>query len=425
MSMSRRPIQAALSSFVIGLVLTGFVRSADPLEDAKQRREIAAQRVEADVRAAVRDVNQLARTSTAKALAKLRDLLELIDDDTALTPERREALKAMAKARMRELETGAGKRTTRTLEEADRSASAAQRRADEDRRAAESQRLARGLQDVQALRAAGRTADANQMQADLARRFPDSPAAAAARIIGGRADNVADARRLRGDVASGFQGTLNEVDKSAVPEAGDYVLPADWKTRVAKRTDAPKLTEQEKATLKALSEPIKTEFKDMPFSGVIDYLQNLTGTTIVADKKTLDAVNATYDTPITAQFKRASFRTVLKKILADVNLTYIIKEGAIKVVTPEEARNTMIVRAYYIGDLAGIVDVRISPLLRELQMQAAIAQIVDSIQGSIDPNSWQGRGRQDGGTITYDPITMSLIIKQTAEVHYQLSGFGR
>jgi hypothetical protein len=45
--------------------------------------------------------------------------------------------------------------------------------------------------------------------------------------------------------------------------------------------------------------------------------------------------------------------------------------------------------------------------------------------GTIEPNSWEARGAQGGGTIAYDPITMSLIIKQTAEVHYQLSGLGR
>ena len=32
---------------------------------------------------------------------------------------------------------------------------------------------------------------------------------------------------------------------------------------------------------------------------------------------------------------------------------------------------------------------------------------------------------QGGGTIAFDPITMSLIVKQTAEVHYMLGGVGR
>jgi hypothetical protein len=285
--------------------------------------------------------------------------------------------------------------------------------------------LTGGLQDVQALRAAGRTNEANQLQADLSRRYPDSAAAAASRIIGDRATRVSEARRGRGEVAAGFQGTLESVDRSAVPVAGDYVLPADWKTRVAKRTAGPKLTEQEKVTLKALSTAIKAEMKDTPLSAVLDYLQEVTGATISSDKRTLDAAGATYETPITVRFKNSSLRTVLKKVLADVGLTYIVKDGVIQVVTLEEARNSMTVRSYYVGDLGGFADITLSPVLRELQMKTAIGQIIDSILGSIEPNSWEARGAQGGGTIAYDPITMSLIVKQTAEVHYMLSGTGR
>ena len=112
-------------------------------------------------------------------------------------------------------------------------------------------------------------------------------------------------------------------------------------------------------------------------------------------------------------------------MLADVGLTYIVKDGSIRVVTLEEARSSMTVRSYYVGDLAAVVDVSISPLLRDIQMRAAIGQIIDSITGSIEPNSWEAHGAQSGGTVTYDPITMSLIIKQTAEVHYMIGGSGR
>ncbi len=419
--MAHRFVPAALCSVTLGLLLTAPARSGDPLEDAKQRREIAIQQIESEVRDAVREANQLARANPEAGIARLKQLLETIDEDTALTPERRDALKAMAKGRIRNLETEVARRTTRGVDDAQARA----RRGDPAPRSDDSNRLNRGLQDVQALRAAGRTAEANQLQNDLARRFPGSAATTASRIISERSDYVASGRSSRDDVAKGFQGVLREVDRSSIPEAGDYVLPADWKTRVAKRSEGPKLTPEEKATLKALASPIKVELKDTPLSGVIDYLQTATGVTIVADKKTLEAAGSSYESPISVNFKRASLRTVLKKVLADVGLTYIVKDAAIKVVTLEEARTTMTVRSYYVGDLAGIVDVTVSPLLRDLQMRAAIGQIIDSIMGTIEPNSWEARGAQGGGTIAYDPITMSLIIKQTAEVHYQLSGLGR
>jgi hypothetical protein len=421
----RRFLPGVLGSLTLGLLLAGAARAGDPLENVKLRREIAVQQIESDVRDAVREANDLARSNPQKAVAKLKQLIDTLNDDTALSQSRRDTLKSMVNGRIRDLETDATRRGARNLEDADTAARKAQHRAAPDPRADDNPNLSRGLQDVQALRSAGRTTEANQLQSDLARRYPDSAAAAASRVINERSGYLNEARRARSDVGANSRDVLNDVGRSAVPPAGDYVLPPDWKTRVAKRTNAPKLTEQEKVTLKALATPIKAELSNMPLSAVIDYLQEATGVTIIADKKTLESAGAGYDTPITTRFKQASLRTVLKKVLADVGLTYIVKEGAIRVVTFEEARNSMTVRSYYVGDLAAVVDISVSPLLRDIQMRAAIGQIIDMITSSIEPNSWESKGAQGGGTVAYDPITMSLIVKQTAEVHYMLSGTGR
>jgi hypothetical protein len=48
--------------------------------------------------------------------------------------------------------------------------------------------------------------------------------------------------------------------------------------------------------------------------------------------------------------------------------------------------------------------------------------IVNSITTQIDPQSWRNNNPDAPGTITFDPITMTLIIKQTAEVHLALGG---
>jgi hypothetical protein len=425
MSMAhRRFLSAALCSLTLGLLLAVSARPADPLEEAKRRQEVAIQQIESDVRETVREVNELARSNPQKAITKLRQLIATLDDDSALSTARRDGLKAMAQGRIRDLESDSARRSARGVDEVERTVRSTERRTASDRRADDTSRLTTGLQDVQALRSAGRTSEANQLQADLIRRYPDSTAAAASRIIGDRASHLGDAQRNRADAATGFHGAMESLDRSSVAEAGDYVLPADWKTRIAKRTEGPKLTELEKTTLKALGTPIKAELKDTPLSGVLDYLQEVSGVTIISDKKTLEAAGATYETPITTRFKHSSLRTILKKVLADVGLTYIVKDGVIRVVTPEEARNSMTVRSYYVGDLAGLVDIRVSPLLRDIQMRSAIGQIIDSILGSIESNSWESHGAQGGGTVTYDPITMSLIVKQTAEVHYMLSGTG-
>jgi hypothetical protein len=55
-------------------------------------------------------------------------------------------------------------------------------------------------------------------------------------------------------------------------------------------------------------------------------------------------------------------------------------------------------------------------------MIQAIGTIISSVQG-IDPDSWSGRGGP--GTITFDPVRMVLIIKQSAEMHYMLGDIGQ
>ena len=57
-----------------------------------------------------------------------------------------------------------------------------------------------------------------------------------------------------------------------------------------------------------------------------------------------------------------------------------------------------------------------------LNQSIALAQIVTLITQSVEPSSWDVNG--GNGTITFEPITMSLIIKQSAEVHYQIRGSG-
>ena len=189
-------------SLAFGLIAGGrAARSGDPLENAKRRREIAVQQIESDVRDALREANELARSSPQKAIAKLKQLIATLDDDTALSSTR-DTLKAMVKGRIRDLEADAARRNSRGVDDADNAARTIQHRTAADRRADDTANLSRGLQDVQSLRSAGRNTEANQLQSDLARRYPDSAAAAASRIINERAGYVGEARRTRTEVSA-------------------------------------------------------------------------------------------------------------------------------------------------------------------------------------------------------------------------------
>src|SRR6185437_15217766 len=209
-------------------------------------------------------------------------------------------------------------------------------------------------------------------------------------------------------------------DKSAIPAASEYELPADWLERTKKRSPESKLTAQEKALLESLKKPVNVDYNMETIQSVLDHLSKQMGQDILTDKRSLEEANVTYDTPITLRFnKPVSARTALKRVLADVGLTYVIRRETIEVTTLARAREMMTVRTYYIGDLMGVASPMLPAVVNQFQMIQAIGAILNQIQ-SIDPDSWEGRG--GSGAITFDPVRMVLIVKQSAEIHYMLNG---
>jgi hypothetical protein len=178
--------------------------------------------------------------------------------------------------------------------------------------------------------------------------------------------------------------------------------------------------------MKALNTPIPVNFKDTKFEDAIEYLQTISSQTIVVDRAALDAEKVAYDTPVTMQIRRpVTMRTVLRKILQDLGLAYYIKDGDIQVTSALRAKETMTVRAYYIGDIAAVTDVRLPLVINQINAIQAGNDIVKAIQESIDPQSWRSNGSGGEGTIFFDVRTMTILVKQTAEVHYMLSGTGK
>jgi hypothetical protein len=235
-------------------------------------------------------------------------------------------------------------------------------------------------------------------------------------------NRVADARGVRGESADRYVAVARDGDRAALPASSDYELPRDWAEKSMKRSAGIKMSEREKAIMKTLSTPISVDFKDTPLSEVMDQLQRITNGVIILEKQSLDEVNQTSNSPITLQANRVTTRTVLKKVLAELGLTYVIKNESIQVVSIARAREMVTTRTYPIADIATIVDARLGPYLSRLQMIETINAIITNITQSIDPQSWRVNNPEAAGTIVFEPISMSLIIRQTAEVHFMMGG---
>ncbi len=53
-------------------------------------------------------------------------------------------------------------------------------------------------------------------------------------------------------------------------------------------------------------------------------------------------------------------------------------------------------------------------------MAQTIQLIMQTIVQNVEPSSWQVNNPDAGGTITFDPVRMAIVVKQTAEMHLML-----
>ena len=381
MSKANRRIAAiVIASLAAGLMILGPARSdTDPLKDAAARKKVASEQAERDIRELRDAANKLAATQPTQAMDQLNKLLDFLKANEDLTEAQRQSLALLLQ-----------------------------------RDIATARKIADNLSNPNL--GSGFHPAAPDPRAEEQKQIIDR---AMSRITSAK-DALADAADIRAKKSEAIRGLLAQVDRSDIPDDRPYVLPSNWAELSKQHLKNNMLTETERAILKALSATVSVDFKDQHFSGVVDWFQHQTGQTIVLDKTALDDAGVNNESTINVTLNKVTTRTALKKVLADLGLTYVIKDESIFVTTPAKAKDMMTVRTYYIGDLVGGYDVGFNGALSQYQALAAVAQLVQMVQNNIDPDSWAANGKDGGGTIVFDPIHMALIVKQSAEIHYKM-----
>jgi hypothetical protein len=372
-------IIACLSAAMV-LAFSAKADDADLLKEAESKRAVAAQQAERDVRDARDESYKTARTQPAKALERLRGLLLRVDNDPNLTEEQRNSLTSLLK------------------------------------------------RDLVALQKSNDDANSPEVSSGFHLATKDQRADDHREVVKGAADRIASAKEaikevheIRDKKSVAFANTMMQVDKAAILPNGDIEFPRNWKELSLLRSKKSQLTATERAILKALDARISVDVSDQRFGGMIDFFQKKMGQTIMLDKPALDDLSVNNEsTMVSLHLDKVSTRTALKKMLADLGLTYIVKDETIFVTTPTKAKDYMTVRTYYVGDLVPQYDLRFGPFLGQLEAAQTVAQLVNMIQNNVDKESWEANGKEGGGTVVFNPATMSLIVKQSAEVHYKV-----
>jgi hypothetical protein len=360
---------------VVSIFLAGQVR-ADDLDRIKAQNELKAQKLIADVNAA------LARSRTlepAEARELLRGILVRLEDDLSLSERQRTALLGQVRNRLRTVIQAA-----RAQEQAEEAAS---------------------KKEIVRSKSTDRSTGGERQgkSSDTAKDF-----------IKNAKDRLDSSKTLKSKKERDRLAAQAEIDKSASVLMEQRITP---RFLAATERRQQKLTAKEKALLKMLNSTLSVDFKEVSLKEALEYIQEKTNNAlpIFLDEGSLKEANIESSEPVTFKVRKATVRTILKKILADKGLTYVIKEATIQVVTPQKAREFMVARTYPIGDLIGSPNPFLDPF--GLQQMANIKSLINVIKSTIDPSVWE-----QGGSITFFPPT-SLIIRAPAEMHYQL-GFG-
>jgi aromatic ring-cleaving dioxygenase len=384
--MSATPVRGLLGLLALGVCFGVAGRAvADPpdLERFSRQKQVEAQKAEAEVNRALADARRLEVSDPEKAIKILLKAKDRLQDSNALSDEQREELQTLLAARLKSAQA-----TLRRQQEAE----------NEERARAEAKH-----ERERPLPTTG------QKPSDQAKDY-----------IGQRKDRLSASDSLGKRKAQGFLDVQHSIDVASIPTDRDVTFPKYWRELTKRRLKrfGVQLTKEEQNLIKALNSTMSVNFDKTAFRDVIAYLQEKTGTSIIVDKSALEEAQVDYDDPVEFTGKKLAFRTILRKVLADRGLAYILNKGIIEVVTPQKARETLVTRTYPIGGLLPITPGMPYGMKFAMARQAA-AMIAEQIMGSTDPSIWKVNG--GNATIDYNDATQSLIIRAPAEMHYTMS----
>jgi len=418
----------ALALALAGLTIAPLAFAQNDLaERLKLQRQIADQKMESTVKEAMIEADKIAKTAAPSAVKLLKQMIVDLDLSGQISSVKRQELVKLVQAKIASLENKGP--ATPALDPKIGQTKEAQIKAFEAN-LAEAKAVKEGVVEIEKLNSMNKFTEAHAKVAELAKKYPNNPSVIILVGQGTMGDRVAEARMLAKEQDDRILYAMNDLARSALPAKGNMEFSADHKKRMELRDRLqPKLLgPEEEAILQSLEKIVKKGVKDAPFEETLQTLSNLINQPLYLDKKSLEDAGLDLRRPVSIP-DNVTARTALRGILQSQGLTFILKDKVLQVVTFEKARENMVTRAYYLGDVIAATGpfsgaVTWGPYIDFQQTQANAQVIVDSITKSIDPLTWREKGGPS--TVIFNYASMSLIVRAPAEVHSSLgSAFKR
>ena len=162
---------------------------------------------------------------------------------------------------------------------------------------------------------------------------------------------------------------------------------------------------------RALGKTVAVDFQETPLNAAIRKLGDLMEVNMVLDTRSLEEGGLKATAPVTIIVTDVTARSALKLILEPMNLTYIVEDEVLKVVSRQRSKGAVIVKTYSFADLRPVLPQDL-PGKPQADVFSELRQLMMS---TIDPDSWDESGGV--GSIQRHRETDSLVVRQSADVH--------
>ena len=159
----------------------------------------------------------------------------------------------------------------------------------------------------------------------------------------------------------------------------------------------------------ALKKTVTVDFVDTPLKDAVATLSERTDVPMIIDIRALEEIGLADDQPCGLRISNVRMRSLLRLLLHEMDLTYLIKDEVLHITTIEAAEQNLVNRIYFleatgfpIGDFESVIGV---------------------IQTVIVPDTWEALG----GPSTMSPATggagnrPAVLVSTTSDVHEQIS----
>jgi general secretion pathway protein D len=303
---------------------------------------------------------------------------------------------------------------------------------------------------------------------------PTNPVAVNMKLKAKFAARDADIEKLKDDKEGSFYDQLWDVEKAAIVNVGDdnpVAFPENWAELTKRRkgrygNDNREWTEEEKRIQKSLSDKVSLHFEDAPLMEVIRYVRTAAGINVVIDIPALEEEGFTTNTPVTIDVDNIMVKSALNLLLEPMGLGYSIDNEALNITSAIRQQGKLVPAAYPVADLvvslrgktqqaggafssplmysgdsaispvggpAGAGQFQVasggaSPFMGGNGLNAAVSgqreqydfdTLIDLITSVVEPDSWTEVG--GAGKIESNETTLSLVIRQTQQVHDEIS----